>query len=50
MQIMTSVTDLSVSSDVCRNCTFHDNCYKRVINESPRGDSLCHNDDVTWTC
>ena len=21
-----------------------------VINESPHGDSLCNNDDVTWTC
>ena len=25
-------------------------CYKRVINEPPRGDSLCNDDDVTWTC
>ena len=25
-------------------------CYKRVINELSRDDSLCNNDDVTWTC
>ena len=32
--------------DVCV-CVSYKRGYKLVINESPRGDSLCNNDDVT---
>ena len=40
----------SKSIAVNGNKTCVPNCYKRGINESPRGDSLCHNDVImTWT-